>query len=276
MDIRTLEHTSLADLAAAFNAGFEGYFIKLHLSEEQMQERIITESIDLSLSVGMFDRARIVGFLLTGIDIVNGVLTANNCGTGVATEYRGQGITLKLYEILIPLLREKGVQQCMLEVIIDNAIAIHLYEKVGYSIERKVDCYRSTGSTPEKITEHRFAEHFNDELREFDEVAPTWQYSNTAISKTNDKKIVEIVQDGRVVAASIFRPSNGRVMFFGVDKDHRKQGLGTSLFHIMNKASDVPLSVINIDSSHAGIKAFLEKTGMVYFLSQYEMVMPLN
>lgn len=277
MEIRTLEHTSIADLTTAFNAGFEGYFIKLHLSEEQMQERIATESIDLSLSIGMFDGDSIVGFILTGIDTINGVLTANNAGTGVVSAHRGQGITMKLYDVLLPLLKEKAVQKCVLEVITNNEVAIHLYEKVGYSKERRLDCYKMNGALPGTMeVGHRIAKEFNAEWRELCDVAPAWQYSNTAISKTKDKKVIKLIRDDRVVAAAVCRPSTGRVMFFSVASGYRKQGLGTALFELMVTYSDTPLSVINIDSSDAGIKTCLEKMGMVYFLSQYEMGMDLK
>jgi ribosomal protein S18 acetylase RimI-like enzyme len=277
MGIRTLENTSLSDLTNAFNAGFEGYFIKLHLTEEQMQERIITESVDLSLSVGMFDNERIVGFILTAIDTVDSVLTANNAGTGVITEYRGQGITYKLYDFLLPILKEKGVQKCVLEVITNNEVAIHLYEKVGYSKHRKLDCYK-TSDTNGKIGEidHQVVDELSKDFTAFCDVTPTWQYSMTAIWKTEHKKVIEIVAGNRVVAIAAFKPANGRVMFFGVDKEYRRKGFGAKLFHIMSKASAVPLSVINVDSSDAGIKAFLEKMGMVYFLSQYEMAMDIK
>ena len=242
-----------------------------------MQEKLVTESIDQSLSVAMFDNERIVGFILTGIDTIDGMLTANNAGTGVITEYRGQGITYKLYDFLLPLLKEKGIQKCVLEVITNNEIAIHLYEQIGYSRHRKVDCYKANDTTA-KIgeIEHRLVEELNGDVTAFCSVTPTWQYSLTAIRKTEHKKVIEIIEGSRLVASAVFKPANGRVMFFAVDKEFRRKGIGAKLFHIMSKESAAPLSVINVDSSDTGIKAFLEKIGMVYFLSQYEMTMDMR
>lgn len=277
MKIKTLENTSLTDLTTAFNAGFEGYFVKLHLTDEQMQQRITTESIDLSLSVGMFDEGRIVGFILTGLDTINGILTANNAGTGVITSYRSRGITLKLYDYLLPLLKERGVEKCVLEVITDNEIAIHLYEKVGYEKERKLDAFKSdTHLSDDTNIDYRTAEELNPEWMKFCDVHPAWQYSLTAINKTHDKKVIEILDRDGVIAAAVVKPSNGRVLFFGVEREHRSKGLGTALFQIMGKLSEVPLSVINLDSSASGIITFLEKTGFTHFLSQYEMSMDIK
>lgn len=277
MEIKTLQNTSLTDLTNAFNAGFEGYFVKLHLTDEQMQQRITSESIDLSLSVGMFDKGRIVGFILTGLDTINGVLTANNAGTGVITSYRGRGITLKLYDYLLPQLKEKGVEKCVLEVITDNEIAINLYEKVGYKKERKLDAYKFDSRITEATNiSYHTTDELNPDCTTFCDIEPAWQYSLTAISKTRDKKVIEILDGDRVVASAVVKPANGRVMFFGVDKQYRNRGLGRDLFHIMGDLFEAPLSVINVDSSAPGIRTFLEKMGFVHFLSQYEMSMDIK
>ena len=277
MQIKTLENISLPEMTAAFNAGFEEYFIPLHVTEAQMQERIITESVDMSLSVGMFDNNSLIGFILTGIDSVNGVLTANNAGTGVAASFRGQAITRKLYQFLLPVLKERGVRHSQLEVITENAIAKHIYEKIGYKVVRELVSYKATEPFNTVLNvNYRFADELDERWLSFCDAAPSWQYTPTAIRKTTDKTVIEMVEGDTVIAAGVLKPANGRVMFFGVHKAYRRKGIGTALFSIMSNKAKAPLTVVNVDQVYEEIGMFLERLGMTRLLSQYEMFMDIE
>src|ERR1043165_2240865 len=109
MQIKTLEQTSIAEITDTFNTAFAGYFVKLHVTEEQLKQRLIAEGIDLGSSIGAYDNNRLAGFILNGFDTVNGVLRSYNAGTGVIPAYRGKGLTNAMYAKMLPMIRSKGV-----------------------------------------------------------------------------------------------------------------------------------------------------------------------
>ena len=141
MQIRSLNQIKFGDLIECFNQSFVGYFVKMQKSNEFWEKRWKAARVDYSLSFGMFDGNDLVGFIINGIDFKNDLLTAFNSGTGVLPAYRGKRIVKQLYDFAIPILIEKGVKNCGLEVIVGNEKAIKAYKSVGFEITRSLKCY---------------------------------------------------------------------------------------------------------------------------------------
>jgi GNAT superfamily N-acetyltransferase len=89
----------------------------------------------------MFDKGKLVGFILHAIDERNGMLTAFNTATGVIPEYRGKRIVKSIYEYALNDLQQNGIEKSVLEVITKNDIAIQCYESVGFKVCKKYKCY---------------------------------------------------------------------------------------------------------------------------------------
>jgi ribosomal protein S18 acetylase RimI-like enzyme len=79
---------------------------------------------------------------LHGKQLIDGKLVVYNGGTGVIPENRKSGWVREMYDLILPVLKEQGAEKLVLEVITENVPAIKSYEKFGYTVSRKLKCYR--------------------------------------------------------------------------------------------------------------------------------------
>ncbi|CAM5209113.1 Ribosomal protein S18 acetylase RimI-like enzyme OS=Ureibacillus acetophenoni OX=614649 GN=SAMN05877842_11537 PE=4 SV=1 [Ureibacillus acetophenoni] len=134
MEIKRLSQCTLEDVLQAWNDGFEGYFVQIKLNAEAFLTRLVGEGLSPSHSIVAFDGNRPVGIVLNGFRTVDGKKISWNGGTGVATDYRGKGVSRALMEETLAIYKEENVEIATLEVIKENERAIKLYEKYGYEI----------------------------------------------------------------------------------------------------------------------------------------------
>jgi ribosomal protein S18 acetylase RimI-like enzyme len=142
MEIKSLKNTEINELVTVFNQSFSDYIVPLKITKEQLENKIKSDNIKLEFSVGAFENNRLIGFILHGFNFVNGNKIAYNAGTGVIPEKRGNKITFKLLEHIIPKLKEQNVTKIKLEVITENEIAFRTYKKIGFEIIRELNCYK--------------------------------------------------------------------------------------------------------------------------------------
>ncbi|PLS17262.1 N-acetyltransferase [Bacillus sp. M6-12] len=131
--IKRLEECTLQEAVKAWNSGFEGYYFDMTMSTDAFVNRLALEGLSPSLSLVAFIDDQPVGILLNGIRVINGKKFAWNGGTGVAPQYRKQGVARELMNVTLSLYQEEGVATASLEAIRDNAKAISLYESCGFS-----------------------------------------------------------------------------------------------------------------------------------------------
>src|SRR5258706_13798692 len=112
---QTLENTNKIDLLEAFNRSFSDYIVPLSLTYDQFESKIQIDRIDLELSIGAFENNKLIGFILHGFDVINDQNVAYNAATGVIPEKRGNRLTAKLYEYILPQLRAKKANKIQLE-----------------------------------------------------------------------------------------------------------------------------------------------------------------
>lgn len=277
MHFDTLNTVPISTVAAAFNKAFEDYAINMHRTDEQMAEKIHAESIDLSVSVGAFEGDDLVGFILFGLDTVRGALTMWDGGTGVVAEYRGQRLTQKMFEYMLPHIKEAGVKRILLEVLESNHSAYRIYENLGFRKTRVLHAYEGSVTTPQ-IPQHNISilDSFDiDALLSLGNWQPAWQQMNNRVKGWgNAITTIGIKQDDEVVAYAHYNPTTKRVFQFGVQEQHRRKGMGTALFnYICNHAS--PISIVNVDEQSTDAIAFLEAIGIAHYINQYEMEMML-
>ena len=149
MQFKTLENTNIRDITTCFNHAFSDYFIPFELTEGQLADKMRADMNDLSLSVGAFDDSRLVGFMLHGVKRDTDQCYLYNGGTGVIPESRGQGITKKMYEFILPKLKSAQINGILLEAIDMNTQAIRSYEHAGFRTLRKVTCYKGSFKSDE-------------------------------------------------------------------------------------------------------------------------------
>jgi len=95
------------DLLNTLNHAFADYIVPFQLNAEQLQFKIRSENIVSDWSLGVFDSERLVAFIMHGVRKENGKTVVYNAGTGVLSEYRGQGLVGKMYDFIQPFLKIK-------------------------------------------------------------------------------------------------------------------------------------------------------------------------
>ncbi|MGY0034785.1 GNAT family N-acetyltransferase [Pedobacter sp. NJ-S-72] len=148
--IATLENIEIDRIVEVLNQSFSDYIVPLQLNSKQLAFKISSENVKLDLSIGVFSSGKLIGFMLHGLNEVDGKLSAYNAATGVVPDYRGQGLVGKMYDFLLPKLKAIGVEQMLLEVIVGNDAGVRAYEKMDYQVNRTLDCFRGAIETVEK------------------------------------------------------------------------------------------------------------------------------
>lgn len=278
---RFLDEGHFDDLYLAFTEAFSDYVIPFALTEQQFRNHINLTGVNLKRTVGCFDGGRIVGFSLNGFGLWNGKSTAYDAGTGVIPGQRRQGISERMFELMLPEFEREGIEQFLLEVITTNTNAINLYRKLGFETGRLLALMQR--DEPLDIVER----DTTYQLREIDAIdwprfssfwdaKPAWQNSIEAIDRSNKLKRVmgAFSDDGECVGYAIFSSKFGRIAQIAVDREHRRRGVGTQLIKAVENetAPGFSLQVINIDTTAADSLSFYEKLGFYQRLKQYEML----
>jgi ribosomal protein S18 acetylase RimI-like enzyme len=275
MEIKTLESLPLSAIAETFNKSFSDYSLPISYTDEQFKNKVIAEGIDLRFSSGAFINNELVGFILNGIDTINGSKLVFNAGTGVVPQQRGKFIVGKLYDYILPVLAEQGFRYHQLEVVEGNEKAEKIYAGKGFSRTRKLTAFKgivkSAGKNDVTVT---VVPSLNwAEAESFWNVKPTWQNNTQCILRAPlMHKILKAEVDGVFAGYAVADVSSGRLKQFAVKKEYRRRGIGTALFkHAANERDEV--SFINFDVSDAGSLAFFKALGLEPVVNLYEMTM---
>ena len=87
---------------------------------------------------------KIVGFALARINFRKNMTFGHILTIDVLPAYRRKGIAQKLLQEIETILKEKGIHECRLEVRENNAAALNLYQKIGYTAIDKLEKYYGT------------------------------------------------------------------------------------------------------------------------------------
>jgi ribosomal protein S18 acetylase RimI-like enzyme len=276
-----LNENHFRELHQTFIAAFSDYTVPFHHTEVQFRRHLLGNGVDLNLSVGCFAGQKMVGFTLNGFGQWNGRQTAYDSGTGMIPEFRRRGAGRAMFEFMMPLLRERGTRQILLEVITDNEKAINLYRALGFEETRKLlvlkaeQLLKFEREFPRGVTVREIVRPDWNLLRSFWDSEPSWQNSPAAIERTRDvKKIFGAFQDDKCIGHVVFSGDSGKLTQLAVAKENRNRGVGSLLLSELQKNTGKKnsLQVINLDESLAGAVRFFRNRGFTESLSQYEMI----
>lgn len=274
MQIRNLTPQDTGDLLRAINGAFADYIVPYQLNAEQLQLKMASEHIQLQWSAGIFEQGRIVASVMHGSRSMNGKRMVYNAGTGVLPEFRGQGLVGKMYDHLLPFLKEQSVDELVLEVIESNQSAIRAYEKTGFEITRRFLCFAGELNTQagSNAAVVKSLNEFSWELLQlFWDIEPSWQNANRSMDVLQPKAFGAYI-DEVLVGYVLFNPANHRVYQVAVSKDHRRKGIATQLFSEMKQQMPKGKAQMNnIDEAGESLWLFLKKQGLVNFINQFEM-----
>jgi ribosomal protein S18 acetylase RimI-like enzyme len=277
MEFKTLANITTDELLSVFNHSFSDYVIPFHLTKEVLVSKIAAEKLDMSLSAGAFEDGKLVGFILQSEKVENGEKIIYNGGTGVVPESRGKGLVRKMYDFIIPVLKERNANTLLLEVIEGNQPAIRAYENLGFVIVRRLLCFNGSIQQGKENAEAsiRDLKDFQWELLcSFWDIEPSWQGSVFVLEPMPENHVTLGAYDGdKLVGYIIYGPAAKKVYQFAVDKNYRNRGIGTKLFNaVKDKNGGQGIALNNVDDSSENTSKFLsERVGLNNWLSQFEM-----
>ncbi len=280
ISIRLLTPDDFSQMYRTFIDAFSSYSVKMELSKDAFRERMENKvRIDYSSSVGAFDGEKLIGFIFHNISTYEGHKTAYNGGTGVLRHYWGQGIVSRMYHFLFPLLKKKEVARCLLEVITSNEKALKAYKKLDFEPTKHFKCFKLSGQFPFrkppeglliKTSHPKNLSH----LACLGETTPALIDSHDHLTRNLiNETCLEAFMNDTLVGYIIFQHKSGRISQLAVEAAYRRKGIGLSL---IRKAREItrqqPLTLLNVEKEQNALVAFLEKSGFVNEVDQYEMV----
>ncbi len=284
MEIRNLAHTDFDTLFRGFEKAFLDY--EIHFEKDEVRSMLKRRGYDPELSFAAFDADEIVAFTFNGTGTFNGLYTAYDTGTGTAKEYRGKGIAKEIFEYSIPYLKEAGIEQYLLEVLQNNAKAISVYQKLGFTITREFDCFRQKRNdincvksneldlpieiSPVEVASITHASGFSD-------FCPSWQNSWDSIVRAGaDLVCLGAFAADELAGYCVFDPLTGDLSQIAVNRPFRRQKIASRLLAEMLKRthSDI-IKVLNVVPSCQPMKAFMNNSNLQPAGKQFEMILPL-
>ena len=128
---------SYAELAAIFNAGYEGYYTPFSVDEAGFRFMSTTWDDDLDASRVALVDGEPAGICKLAIRGDQGWIA----GIGVAAPHRGEGVGETLMRGVLDEARARGLREVWLEVLVQNEPAIRLYEKLGFEHVRELEVW---------------------------------------------------------------------------------------------------------------------------------------
>jgi ribosomal protein S18 acetylase RimI-like enzyme len=283
-DIRYQRCSEVEDqfIHQAFQVGFSDYLVKMDFSMEDFIRRFFgPEGNSREHSFIAFHKDEPVGVILGGIRNYETIKTMRCGALAISPNFRGTGISQRLFELHKEEAIKQGCKQLFLEVIVGNDRAINFYTKLGY--EKIYDIvYFSNGDLSqlnqvkvhseiqvERIDFHNFQhgiEKWNYHIN--------WQNDIDSIAKIPNNAYYAAFEKGNF-AGGISIHSGGNISFLMVDKAYRGQGIGTLLLQTASQDLN-PTKMSTGFPNNSLLEGFFKKQGFQKgSLTQYEMYLSL-
>ncbi len=272
MQIKNLKNTPLSKIVECLVEAFEGYFVQMPSEVEFWKKRYERARVNYELSYGVFDNGQLVAFIINGVDRLNGHLTAFNTGTGVIPAYRGKQLVDQIYAHALPLFKKEGIIKCTLEVIQENARAICVYQRIGFTIQRNLNSYKGTlPSSGETVDIQKIAFSKIAELGYPKHNFYAWDFANDALRQSGNVYETYSVMDG----------SNKMLGYFVIDPAK------STLAQVESAAINFPtiaaaisqiskeVRIVNVDDRRTELIENLIAHGLENSINQYEMEMDI-
>jgi GNAT superfamily N-acetyltransferase len=257
LDLRSARSLSPDERAELFNAAYEGYLVPFHVDEATLA--FMDDVFDLDASQAAFRDGEPVGLGNLGLRGEDAWIG----GVGVVASARRSGVGEALMRALHEQARERGVRRVWLEVIVENAGAYALYEKLGYRTVRDVEVWSLTASEEgdPASTHEAPAEEAQARIRDLRSGREPWQRADGTLAHYAD--LCGLVTD---TGAAVYRQSGEHVQIVQLG------GEPEPLVRALRALGQV--SVLNLpeDDEAAGV---LRELGGSVVVRQHEMLLEL-
>ncbi|MGD9562735.1 MAG: GNAT family N-acetyltransferase [Pyrinomonadaceae bacterium] len=283
-ECRFLDQGSFDILLEKFGEAFSDYSLPPELDPPKFRNHINLNAIDLARSVGCFEGDELIGFSLNGFGKWNGKETVYDAGTGVVPSRRRRGASTAMFDFMVPILKDAGIEQVLLEVITDNVPAVNLYKNLGFVAQRELmfmEAPAALGSSTRPNNDIEVRRLSAAEIEPYSvmwQAEPSWQNSHEAVCRSEQlKTILAAFVESTCAGYIVYSKGVGRIAQFVVDTNFRGRGVGSRLLAEMERelTPGSKMQVINLDTRLSGTVEFFQNRGFQPVLSQYEMIMPL-
>ncbi len=275
------QDTRQEDIFQAFQRGFCDYIIKMELTQEAFMERFFgPEGNQLENSYIAFEDARPIGVILGGIKEYEGIRTIR-CGTlGVDPEYRGRGVSKRLFELHKQAALDNGCKQMFLEVIVGNHRAISFYKKLGYEKIYDLSYYsyvvEEQGNKTEALLEVQeiSLKKVKNMSQQLGDIHINWQNDFDYMEKKSSIKHFGYYE-GDLLVAALSIHSSGSIHFLWTKSSERNRGLARVL--VCKAVEELKIKTLHLSfPNNASVTGFARRLGFVKKdIAQYEMYLPL-
>lgn len=277
--IKNLVGISASDILSTFNIAFADYSIPMHLSLAVFEWKLRSEHFNAELSVGAFDGDLLVGFILHCTDLA-APHDVYNGGTGVIVDYRGRSLTKEMYRYILPVIKAKGFDKIVLEVIDSNIKARKSYLGLGFEDRRFLHSYRGTPIAKPSYTHIQIREIKDDwtGLAAIEgDVVPTWQNTLHSLRRVQDSLCCLHAQiEGKSVGYCIYNPYLKRIHYICITDTYRREGVGSSFINYIMTHYAKEVNIINIDSLSTDMNDFFKDRGLINHVNSYEMQLKVS
>lgn len=280
MTFKTLEKTNKEIIRQTLNLGFSDYSIPLQFSPQQWDSKITAENIKWEWSVGAFDGDNLVGAILHAEKRRATSYFVYNAGTAVIPSHRGNQLTRKMYEFILPILKAASFKSITLEVIDNNLPALTSYNAVGFKIKRELECYKGYIKYPKMENKYNIKPLTTLDLslvKSFWDISPSWQNDIEAIE--NSKKELSSLgayHNEELSGYIVFNPNTSRILQLAVAPKHRGKKIGSALLSQVMSAKEQLLVITNVDNSNHAIISWLQTRNLNNFVNLFEMELQLK
>ncbi len=263
VELRPSTDLSRGDLAGLFTAAYEGYFVPFAVDEATFGYMVDVFDLDLERSLVAVDGGVPVGLANLGR---RGTRTWLG-GVGVVQPRRREGIGELLTLGLLDQARAAGATEMLLEVIVENAAAIALYEKLGFVRTRELEVL-SLGpeETDGTVAEEAPLDVVRTLIKSRREEPEPWQRDEDTVDRLVDR---DPPMQGLIAgdAAAIYRPGGQGVSLV------QAAGGETGLKAIVATLRAIgPVSAVNYPAG-GDVGKVLHAAGAQVPIRQYEMVL---
>lgn len=278
--IKSLKGISLDLIFNAFQEAFRDY--EMQVNKAEFKTMIFRRGFNPELSFAAFKEDKIISFTLNGIGFFNGNKTAYDTGSGTLKEYRGQGLATKIFNYSMPVLKEAGIDQYLLEVLQHNKNAVSVYKKIGFEISREFNYYKLKNEAYRPVSKslqsvfriERIPKTESESMIKFYDFNPSWQNSFDAINRNPDDFIIHgVFKEQKLVGYCIFEPVSGDLTQIAVDKEYRRKGIATILLNeVLKHTKTDSFKIINTDTNCESMNKFLNANAIKPTGKQFEMI----
>lgn len=258
LELRPASSLGIPEYVTLFNAAYEGYLIPFHIDESTVA--MMTEAFDLDP-----DASRIAYRDGAAVGLGNLGVRGEDAwigGVGVVIAARRGGVGEAIMRALHDQARERGIRRVWLEVMVENASAFALYEKLGYRTLRDVEVWSLPLSVSERTeAENAAAADAHALIRELRTGREPWQRADGTLVHYADARGL-ITETG----ATIYRRPGENIQLVQI------AGEAEPLLRALRTLG--PVSILNLPEDDAAAEVFRSLGGAIA-VRQHEMLLEL-